>query len=132
MLTDAEKDRVRYHLGFMSVTTAASMQFGMPKAVQTNFIVEMNMNNLLPPGEERVRRVAQVLDDIELKMIDAQDRLPATRVEELHLRSDEIDKLEGEYTRWAYRLADILGTPINPLSARFKRGVSGGNIPVRG
>ncbi len=124
-LTAAEKQRVAYHLGYPAVTTAASVAFGVPALTQTNFLVYNVLDKLLDSAIEQVRTITQVMDNIEVKLIDAQDRLAATQLEELHLREDETDKLEGEYRRWGYRLADIIGAPIYPYSRRYSGGGSG-------
>jgi hypothetical protein len=71
-----------------------------------------------------VRSILGVLEGIEEKLICAQDRLAAARLGNLTLRGikrgeTEADGLENEYTRWAGRLADILGVPFYPGSRRF-------------
>jgi len=131
---DADKERIRYHLGYLEVSVAASISFGIPRPLQTVFLVEQAMNNVIPAAIPRVMRYLKVLDDIEDKMVDAQDRLAATQLEDLHLREDETDKLEREYVRWASRLSDILGAPIYAYSQRFREflmGTNAGSIPVR-
>jgi hypothetical protein len=122
-LSDAEKQRARYCLGYPALSTAASLQFGQPALTQTNFLVESALNRLLESSLDQVRSILNVLDGIESKLIDAQDRLAATQLEDLHLREDETDKLEREYQRWGYRLSDILSCPVYPFSRRY----SGGN-----
>jgi hypothetical protein len=118
-LTDAEKQRIAYHLGFPAVTSAASVAFGVPLLTQTNFLVYNVLTHLLDSALDQVRAVSRTMDDIETKLIEAQDRLAATQLEELHLREDETDKLESEYRRWGYRLSDILGAPVYPYSRRY-------------
>lgn len=131
-LTAEEKQRVAYHLGYPAVTTAASVAFGVPALTQTNFLVYNVLDKLLDSALDQVRSITKVMDDLEVKMIEAQDRLAATQLEELHLREDETDKLEGEYRRWGYRLADITGAPIYPYSRRYSGGGSGmvSSIPI--
>lgn len=124
-LTDGEKQRIRYHLGYPSLTDAASLSFGVPTLNQTNHLVESALNRLLEPSLEQIRSIVRVMDGIELQLISAQSRLRAEKLEELTLRGDECDALEGEYRRWGYRLADIIGAPIYPYSMRYK---SGGNM----
>lgn len=126
----AEKERIRYHLGYLNAQPAASLQFGQPRPIQTLFLVESAVENLLPEAEDRVRRFVRVLDDIECKLIDAQDRLAATQLDSLYLRDGEPDLLEHEYHRWASRLADTLGVPLYPFAERFRRVRGAGNIPV--
>ena len=132
-LTDAEKERVRYHLGYLEVQTGASIQFGIPRPIQTVFLVESAMNLVIEASLDRVRRIIKVMDDIELKLIDAQDRLAAIQLDSLHLRENEPDMLEREYVRWGYRLADILGVPVYAYSSRYRlaMGTQSGSIPVR-
>ncbi len=132
--TDPEKERIRYHLGYVEVQPAASIQFGVPRPIQTIFLVETAMNNILQVAEDRVRRIVGVMDGVEEQLIDAQARLAATQLDELHLREDEPDKLEKEYVRWGCRLADVLGVPIYPYSQRYKNwmGTVAGNVQVRG
>lgn len=131
-LTDAEKQRVAYHLGYPAVTTAASVAFGVPTLTQTNFLVYNVMAHLLPSALDQVRSISRVMDDIEVKLIEAQGRMAATQLEELHLRENEADSLEAEYRRWGYRLSDMLGAPIYPYSRRYQAGgASGGPIPIR-
>jgi hypothetical protein len=131
--TVQEKERIRYHLGYLAVQPAASIQFGIPRPIQTLFLVETAMQNILPEAEDRVRRTLGIMDDIELKLVDAQDRLVARRLNGLELRDGEPDLLEKEYARWGARLADILGVPFYPFATRFRAagGVVAGSIPVR-
>jgi len=131
--TDEEKQRIRYHLGYMSVQPAASLTFGLPKPQQTLFLVESAMNLILPVAEEKVRSILSVLDTIECRLVDAQTRMAATSIDSLTMRKDEADSLENEYHRWANRLADIMGVPLYAYSLRFKRtgAAFAGSIPVR-
>ncbi|KKK54507.1 hypothetical protein LCGC14_3083990, partial [marine sediment metagenome] len=43
-LTEAEKERVRYHLGYLQVSAAASIQLGIPRPLQTVFLLEQGLN----------------------------------------------------------------------------------------
>ena len=133
-LDDEERARCRRHLGYLNVGTAASIQFGIPRPIQTLFLVETAMSNLLESAIDNVRRNLRIMDDIEEKLVDAQDRLAAIQLDSLHLREDETDKLDREYVRWGFRLADTLGCPVYPYSWRYKNHTLGGragNIPVR-
>lgn len=131
-LTDSEKQRIRYHLGYPALTDAASVAFGVPTMNQTNFLVQSALNRLLEPALEQVRKIVEVMDGIETKLIESQERLAAIKLEELTLRENEPDLLENEYKRWGYRLADIVGSPIYPFSRRYSGGGAGGvtMIPV--
>lgn len=132
-LTDEEKERIRYHLGYMESSFAASLQLGIPRPVQTIFLVEQAM--VLLTNEyaiDRVRRVLWTLDQIESKLQSALCSMIAEQLGDLKLRADYPDKLEAEYVRWAKRLADIFGVPLYPYSDRFKPKVKAGNLSVRG
>ena len=133
-LTPDERARTKYHLGYLGVNHAASMSFGMPRPIQTLFLVETSMNNLEPAFEPKVRQILGVLDNIECQLVAAQPRLAAQELGDIKLRDKEPDLLEDEYFRWGGRLADILGVPFYAYSNRYRgRGPGGtGNIPVRG
>ena len=131
-LSESDKERVRYHLGYLEVQGAASIQFGIPRPLQTVFLLEDAMNNVIANAISRVQKILTVMDGIEERLIEAQDRLAAIRLDSLELRANEPDQLEREYVRWGHRLADILGVPIYPYSTRYRAaGNAAGNIPVR-
>jgi hypothetical protein len=96
------------------------------------FLVETAMSNILVEAEDKIRRILGVMDGIEEQMIDAQPRLAATQLDELHIRGDETDALENEYVRWGCRLSDILMVPIYAYSTKYKGHFGGCNLPVRG
>ena len=133
-LTEEERQKVRYHLGYMSVTAAVQITYGVAKPAQTLFLVELAMNNLMPVAVDKVRQIVGILDGIECRLVDAQERLAASAIEQLKMRADETDALEREYYRWGGRLADLLGVPFYAYSNRYKQGgrtvVS--NVTVRG
>lgn len=123
-------------MGYLQVAPAAALTYGIPSPIQTLFLLESAMDRILPDAENRVRKIIQVLDDIECRMLDGQNYLVADQLSDITIRKDNIDKLEDEYGRWASRLADIMGSPLYPGSERFRRlfgaGPGGaGSIPVR-
>ncbi len=128
-LNDAEKERCRYHLGYLNVRVPTALGLGFPSASQLMLILESSMNDLLPDAEPGVRRAIQELDCIE-------DQLSAFRPA-LQLKSsgggvqfsgDEgLLALEGQYRWWSMKLADTLGTPVNPFSLTHQQlGTLGG------
>ncbi len=138
MFDPAEKERIKYHMGYTGQSTAAGLSYGLPIPVQTMFLVESAIDRLNAFSEDRVRKLITVLDKIECKMEGGLDNLEITRIESIEMRADQLDKLEDEYCRWASRLADVVGSPLYPGATKFKRlhGVGGanmaGSIPVRG
>jgi hypothetical protein len=136
-LSEADRARVRHHLGYQNVEPVSSIALGFPSAQQPQFLVERAMDRLMPEGVGRIIQTLNALDCIEGQMIDALCRLSAQQLGELKLRNSneeptEQDLLEREYLRWAKRLADDLGAPLNPFSERFRTSGSGSslNIPV--
>lgn len=130
-LSAAERERVGYHLGYLQVSGAASIQLGIPRPLQTVFLLEQALNNVIEAAVPRVRRIIGVMDGVETKLCEAQDRLAAQQLDSLTLRENEPDMLEREYVRWGKRLADLLGVPLYPYSERYRNTVTSGNIPVR-
>lgn len=138
MFDDAEKERIKYHMGYTGQSTAAGLAYGMPIPVQTMFLVESAIERLPTTSEDRCRKLITLLDKVECKMEGGLDQLDVNQIESVELREDYIDKLEDEYCRWASRLADVVGAPLYPGSSKFRRlfGSGGanqaGSIPVRG
>lgn len=133
-LTEEERVRVRYHLGYLSVAPASAIALGYPSAQHALFLVEHAMDRLLPAAVSRVHQIVRTLDQIECSMAESVGRLKAAQVGEVKLRGgageeSEGDLLEREYRRWAGRLADHLGVALNVHSERF-RGTPI-NVPVR-
>ena len=138
VLSEEERERIRYHLGYMATSGAASVQFGIPRPMQTIFLLEQAFGLLQNPyALNRVRRVLDRLDRIEEALESpGVELLYAKKLGELELRDSQAgvtstDLIEREYVRWAKRLADILGVPLYPYSDRFKNRGPAGNVAVR-
>ena len=121
------------HLGYPNQQSLASIQWGIPKAMQTLFIVDLALNNLIEEAIPRIRAILKTMDSVECKLICAQDRLAASALDGLKLRENEPEMLEREYVRWGMRLADEIGAPIYAFSTKYRSVASmgAGNIPVR-
>lgn len=136
-LSDADKERVRYHLGYLNTSFAASLTLGIPRPVQTLFLVEDAMGLLIPQTVPRVLCILDTMDGLETKLRRAVDQLGVSKIGELELHPLKdrgqlvTDSLEREYVRWGNRLADILGVPHYPFSARYAKRGPGSSIPVR-
>ena len=138
LLNDSDKERIRYSLGYLETSFAGSLQLGIPRPAQTNFLIEQAMDLLTNEQAcDRVRSYLTQLDKIEQMMMCAPQTLVAEQLGDLKLRSARAgetypDLLELEYQRWAKRIADILGVPLYPYSNKLqpvRRGV--GNVSVR-
>lgn len=131
-LTDAERERCRYHLGYPNISATTSIQFGLPAQRQMLFVLEQNLTNIIPSAEPRVRQQLGILDNLECRLTQAQQYLVAEKLGEMTLAENHPDKLEKEYTRWAQRLSDEIGSPLYAFSARFRNtGGAAGLIPIR-
>lgn len=128
ILTEEEKARIRHHLGYIQTNPVSSIQLGVPRASQAQFLVETAMNTVPDTAIGLIRKYVAVLDKIEDRLIDAPTRFEAEKLGEITLNKDEPDMLEREYRRWAQRLADDLGVPLNTYSERFRTG--GGSMPL--
>jgi hypothetical protein len=129
-----EIERARYHLGYPEVQPAASIQYGIPRPIQTAFLFETAVTLLLPVACDRVRRILTVMDNIETQMsTGGLARLAAEKLDELTVRSDEQAQLDDQYVKWGERLADVIGVPIYAYSTKYRRAWEGraGNIPRR-
>lgn len=120
-LTEPEKTAVRYHLGYLSITQPTAIALGFPTASHLQFIVESAMNSIIPSAEPRVRRCIQDLDCIEDQQSSFRTSLEIVKSGTTEIRGSEaFYELDMQYRRWAQRLADILGTPLNPFSAQHQ------------
>jgi hypothetical protein len=135
-LTEADKERCRYHMGYMETSQGASLSFGMARPVQTMFLLDQAM--LLLQDQNAVNRVKcllDTLDGIEEQMRRALKTLGVESLGSIKMRSGVAgqtftDILEREYTRWAGRLADVLGAPRYGYSVRSRN--SGPGMISRG
>jgi hypothetical protein len=132
-ITTADKERARYHLGYMTVTVASSFAFGIPQSTETQWMFESAITRVMPESEPRITKLLDMLDEIEAKMFCASSELFAKRAGDLEPNLDQPDALEKEYVRWANRLADMLGVMPYPYSDRFAQAKASGygNVPVR-
>ena len=137
--TESEKERIRYHMGYLASSSAASIQFGLPRPLQTLFILEDAISLITNPhAQDRVRNILSCLDQIEGKLKSAQCTLMAEKLGQLVLHPGRdkglfaTDLLEREYVRWVNRLADILGAPKYVYSERFRRRGPGSVLAVSG
>jgi hypothetical protein len=122
VITEDEKNRIRHHTGYLITEPAAAIQLGYPRASQTQFLLEHAMNHVPEAGVGQIRNYIAILDNLENLLVEATTRFAAKRLGEIELRDNETDMIEGEYARWAKRLADDLGIPLNIYSERFRAG----------
>jgi len=130
-LTNEEKARVRYHLGYLGVSPSSSISLGIPRLQDTSFLIEMSMDHVLPDHLSKIRQIISYMDEIEKKEFDALNRLKASSLGSLILRPDEIEALGKAYVSWGKRLGDILGVEPYRFSNRYSSTAHIACIPVR-
>lgn len=135
-LSESDRVRTRHHLGYLNIEPGVSISFGFPSAQQPEFLVERAMNNVIDQAVGRIIATLDTLDCIEDKLRSSIEQLAVQQLGELKLRNNNdeqnvCDLLEREYVRWAKRLADDLGAPLNVFSERFRAtGGTMGTVPV--
>jgi hypothetical protein len=122
-----EKNRIRYHLGYLVTSAVVNIQLGFPAASQTLFLLEAAMDRVPVSAAFVVRNLLAICETTENRLLEAQKRMAAEVLDEITLRADECQALENEHTRWASRLADLFGVPLNPYSYRYAGGNVSGN-----
>lgn len=131
VLTEEEKARIRYHLGYPQTDRVASVQIGVRDFGQNLFLVDAQMDRIPVAVIGIVRNLVQILDQTEANIIDAQAFLVARAAGEVDINPDHIRQLREEYANWARKLADTLGAPINQYAAAFQGvGAMSMNIPI--
>lgn len=138
LLTDVEKERIRYHLGYPSSRgTAATIQLGLPALGETAWLLDRALSEPIDPnGIERVRVILLRMDEKEELLDLAADTLLVQAAGELTMRPGDpgrtaTDLLEVEYARLGRRLADMFGCQPYQHSARYGGRGRAGNLPVR-
>lgn len=136
VLTEEEKARVRHHTGYTLLDPVPSITLGVRALGQPQFLLELALNRVPETAIGIIRNYIAILDGIEAQLVDAQSRFPADKLGEITLRGrgaagmEEPERLEVEYGRWARRLADDLGVPLNPYSERFRSGMGTSPLSV--
>ena len=134
-LTDWDKGRCRRHLGYLGLSEAAGVAFGLPVPLQTMFILEDAMNRLLnTQAVEYAHKLLDRLDSLEDLSFEAAKTGLVAVAGKLTLHPQNrlgTDNIDHEYRKQADRLADHLCVPKYPFSTRTRRSGPGGMIPVR-
>lgn len=122
VFTQEEQGRVLYHLGYQQQTVASFLSLGTLALTETQFVAVNALQHIPASRVAIIRDLIAKLDDIHNRIFGAIDYLYAESLAELKPNLDITNALEGEYTRWAKRLADALGVYVNPYSDRFNGG----------
>jgi hypothetical protein len=126
-ISEQQKVRARYHMGYLNVTQAQTFVLGVPAAVQTQFVIEGALNNLLPSALPMFEDIMAKLDVTEQQIMDNTPNVAVNRVDEIELREDEFKQLILRYRYWQGSLGNLLGVPPNPFDMRPYLGMGYGN-----
>lgn len=122
-LNQAEKVKVRHHLGYLNVQEAQTFVLGTPAAVETQFIIEGAMNRVLEEALPEVRRHVQIMDSIEEQMVANHELIQITKIDTIDVNSTGQDReqrqLRQTYDYWADSLANLFGIYRNPFDKRL-------------
>lgn len=131
VLSEEEKARVRYHLGYPQTDPISSIQLGVPGAGQPQFLVEGQLERIPESAIGIIRGIIARCDSTDQRILESQERLAAKSVDEVDLNPDEPNLLRQEYRFWVQKLADNIGAPINAYASAFQAGGRASlNIPV--
>ncbi len=125
ILSDAEKGRIRFHLGYPATEGGFVIALGLPASAQPLFLVNWAVDHVAEDSVGIVREHIVMLDATYRRVFEAQTRLKAKKADDVELNPDEIPRLRSEYRQFAQALADLLQVPLNTNSSRF-RGAGGG------
>lgn len=119
VLSEEEKNRILYHMGYGLVNIASLFTLGMPAMSQPLFIAASAVNHIQVSAIQIVREIVVVLDKIDRADVEDIDYVTASSIGELDLATDRQDRIKIKRRDWANRLADVLIAPLNPYSDRF-------------
>lgn len=123
--TDVEKSRIRVHLGYPSIGSASVLALGVPAAGHPMFLLERQMEKLLPEAEPQARAILCECDAIENQMRQARTRLGVDVSANTKFRPrEELEDLLDLYAYWTDALADILAAQKNLYSSKHS-GIGG-------
>jgi hypothetical protein len=120
ILSQEEKTAILLHLGYFAQSmSVGSISLGIPAASQPMFLVASAVERVPESAVGRIRLCLARLAVIEDALAKVVDQLNVDKVGDISMRSDAGDAIEHEYARWAARLANYLGVPLNPFAERY-------------
>lgn len=131
ILSESEKGRILFHLGYGIVNVADLFTLGVPAISQPLYIAASAINRIPESRLQLVREIVAELDAILGQFKEAREYFPATSLGELDVNPDHTKRLEEEQVRWTQMLSDCLIAPVNPFSGKFNRRSQAINARVR-
>lgn len=130
-LTEQQRIRVRYHMGYLQVADAYTFVLGSPASVETTFIIEGAMDRLLEHAIPLLLQIVDTLDRIECQKVDDLENMAVESIGDIRINLKEQRQLVSEYDYWVATLSNMLGCPRNPFDKRLQA-TSGINVRVAG
>ena len=133
MLTQDEKARIRHHLGYPNVGAVPTFALGVPAAIETAFIIETAMNQVLAEALPLVRLYLCRCEETECQRFTSQGNMQAQQVGDITPGGEvEQKQLNKNYAHGQQSLAGLLGVMTNPFDKRTSLAPGGLNVAVRG
>lgn len=129
-LNEEEKVRIRHHLLYPQVRAIATFALGTPANIQTDFIIENAMNQVMPAALPTLRQYIQVLDCIECSMIDGMEVYDLAAIDNIQINGLSQRQKQALYDRWIEKLEMFFGVPMNPMRY-YTRGGRGSRLNAR-
>lgn len=129
-LSDALKMKIRLHLGYNNTQAVETFALGVPAGIETTFVIEGAMNRLLPEALPQVTKHIDIMDRVWEQILEDQELLAVSKVDEIDIRPDEFLQLLKQYRFWQASLGNILGCSANPFDQRFSSWGGGGGLNV--
>lgn len=117
-LTQEERARIRYHLGYPNVQAYATFALGTPQAFEGLFAIDSAFDKVNMYALPTVRELMAKCDETEQQMFEFQPDLEVSKVCDIELRSDAQQRLRDQYDWWRNALANQLGVYCNPFDKR--------------
>jgi len=129
ILTEEEKSKCRYHLGYLDVQAASSFSLGTPAMVQTQFMIEGAMNNLNMVAYPKFVQLLCRLDQVEAEVYCTLDLVQVNKVDSVEVNRNQMKELAARYKLAQQALAQMLGIVPQPFEQRSW--LTGEDINVR-
>lgn len=120
-LSIEEKERVRYHLGYINAAQAPTIMAGTLQARSVQLMLEAMFSNLLVEAEPGIRRAICELDKIEDEQSAVRAMFGVKKVGGQEFDAiAALEALQDSYRQWSQRLADGMGVVVNPYSLKHR------------
>lgn len=112
-LTDTQKARVKYFLGYAAITEYSTIIVGQAFDVSYQYKISYVLEQIPAETEPMVVSLIDKLEKLEVLVMEAAENQLARSVDELVVNTNAHDGVVKAYMFWAKRLADLLNLPLN-------------------